>query len=59
MVFQMGTIESLQGPVAVRLGGIDLSWLAGIGTSSVAYFVFHKLRGKADEHLIPLSACGE
>ncbi len=58
-LFQMGTIESLQGPVAVRLGGIDLSWLAGIGTSSVAYFVFHKLRGKADEHLIPLSARGE
>lgn len=30
-LFQVSSIESLQGPLAMALGGLDLSWLAGLG----------------------------
>ncbi|MBZ4014486.1 cytosine permease [Streptomyces purpurogeneiscleroticus] len=38
-LFMYGLIPVFQGPVAVALGGVDLSWLAGGVTSAVCYAV--------------------
>lgn len=43
-LFQIGSIESLQGPLAVALGGIDLSWLAGLGVGGGSYYIFQWAR---------------
>ncbi|WP_238545202.1 purine-cytosine permease family protein [Pseudomonas corrugata] len=43
-LFQVGTIQSLQGPLAMALGGIDLSWLAGFGVGGGIYYVLHRSR---------------
>jgi nucleobase:cation symporter-1, NCS1 family len=40
-LFQVGTIESMQGPVAMALGGLDLSWLAGFVVAGGSYFFLH------------------
>lgn len=40
-LFQVGSVESMQGPVAMALGGIDLSWLAGLGVGGASYYLFH------------------
>jgi nucleobase:cation symporter-1, NCS1 family len=45
---QVGSIESMQGPVAMALGGIDLSWLAGIGVGGGSYCLFHLTRRPVD-----------
>ena len=37
-LFMYGGIPALQGPIAKAMGGIDISWLAGIVTSSSLYF---------------------
>ncbi|MBY2925792.1 cytosine permease [Rhizobium leguminosarum] len=47
-LFQMSVVEVLQGPLALGLGGIDLSWLAGFVVAFMAYIVSHKLRRTAD-----------
>ena len=36
-LFMYGLIPEFQGPVAVAMGGVDLSWLAGGVTSAVVY----------------------
>ncbi|MCY1510256.1 NCS1 nucleoside transporter family protein [compost metagenome] len=41
---QVGTIESMRGPIAMAMGGIDLSWLAGIGVGGGSYFLLHRYR---------------
>ncbi|MEX5719512.1 purine-cytosine permease family protein [Geodermatophilus maliterrae] len=38
-LFMYGLVPFLQGPVAVALGGVDLSWLAGGLTSALVYAV--------------------
>jgi NCS1 nucleoside transporter family len=38
-LFMYGLIPVFQGPIAVALGGVDLSWLAGGLTSAVVYAV--------------------
>ena len=38
-LFMYGLIPTFQGPVAVAMGGVDLSWLAGGLTSAVLYAV--------------------
>ena len=43
-LFQVGTIKSLQGPIAMALGGIDLSWLAGFGVGGGIYYCLHRSR---------------
>jgi NCS1 nucleoside transporter family len=43
-LFQVGTIESMQGPIAMALGGLDLSWLAGFVIAGGSYFVLHRNR---------------
>jgi toxin CptA len=36
-LFMYGLIPAFQGPVAVAMGGVDLSWLAGGLTSALVY----------------------
>jgi len=43
-LFQVGSIESMQGPLAMALGGIDLSWLAGLAVGGASYYLFHLMR---------------
>jgi NCS1 nucleoside transporter family len=43
-LFQVSSIESLQGPIAMALGGFDLSWLAGLGVGGGSYYLFHRIR---------------
>jgi NCS1 nucleoside transporter family len=38
-LFMYGLVPALQGPVAVAMGGVDLSWLAGGLTSALVYSV--------------------
>lgn len=38
-MFMYGLLPAFQGPVAVALGGVDLSWLAGSVTSAAVYAV--------------------
>lgn len=40
-LFQVGSIESMQGPIAMALGGIDLSWLAGLVVGGATYALLH------------------
>ena len=46
-LFQVGTIKSLQGPIAMALGGIDLSWLMGFSVAGGIYYVLHRSRRTA------------
>ena len=39
----MGSLPALQGPIALGLGGIDLTWLAGFAVSGVSYLVLEKV----------------
>ena len=41
-LFQVGTLKSLQGPLAMALGGIDLSWLAGFSVGGGIYYWLHR-----------------
>ena len=45
-LFMYGLVPAMQGPIAVALGGWDLSWLAGGLSSAAAYAVlgprFHR-----------------
>jgi purine-cytosine permease-like protein len=43
-LFQVGTIDSMKGPIAMAMGGIDLSWLAGFGVGGASYYLFHLAR---------------
>lgn len=43
-LFQVGSIESMQGPIAMALGGIDLSWLAGLVVGGGSYYFFYTAR---------------
>jgi hypothetical protein len=38
-LFMYGLIPIFQGPIAVAMGGVDLSWLAGALTSAAVYAV--------------------
>lgn len=42
--FMYGMLDVLQGPAAVALGGIDLSWLAGGTAAAVSYFALETVR---------------
>lgn len=44
--FQMGTITIMQGPLALAMGGVDLSWLTGMITAGASYLALHPLCGK-------------
>lgn len=41
-LFQVGTIESMQGPIAMAMSGIDLSWLAGFSVAGGIYYALHR-----------------
>jgi cytosine/uracil/thiamine/allantoin permease len=43
-LFQVGTIESMQGPIAMAMSGIDLSWLAGFSVAGGIYYALHRSR---------------
>jgi purine-cytosine permease-like protein len=38
-LFMFGVTPTFQGPVAVAMGGVDLSWLAGAGVAAAVYAV--------------------
>ncbi|MFE0750993.1 cytosine permease [Gordonia sp. NPDC058843] len=42
-MFMYGMLPALQGPVAVALGGIDLSWLAGAVVAGTSYWAMETL----------------
>jgi NCS1 nucleoside transporter family len=44
--FQMGTIAAMQGPLALATGGVDLSWLTGMGVAGASYLMLHRLFGR-------------
>ncbi len=46
-MFLYGLVAPLQGPIARALNGLDLSWLAGMLTAGVLYYVLYRL-GLAD-----------
>lgn len=54
-LFQIGSIESMQGPIAMALGGIDLSWLAGLGVGGGSYYLFHLARRDVRAEQTPLA----
>lgn len=41
-MFSYGSLPVFQGPIAAALGGIDLSWFAGIITSGCVYYILAK-----------------
>ena len=45
--FQMGTITIMQGPLALAMGGVDLSWLTGMGVASASYLALHRHFGRS------------
>jgi len=42
-LFLYGLVTPLQGPIARALNGLDLSWLAGMLTGGLLYFVLYRL----------------
>jgi NCS1 nucleoside transporter family len=42
-MFLYGLVPALQGPIARSLGGIDLSWLAGMLGTGILYYALHRL----------------
>jgi hypothetical protein len=42
-LFLYGLVAPLQGPIARALNGLDLSWLAGMLTAGILYYVLHRL----------------
>ena len=42
-LFLYGLVAPLQGPIARALNGLDLSWLAGMLTGGLLYYVLYKL----------------
>jgi nucleobase:cation symporter-1, NCS1 family len=42
-LFLYGLVAPLQGPFARALNGLDLSWLAGMLTGGLLYYVLYKL----------------
>jgi toxin CptA len=59
-LFMYGLIPVMQGPIAVALGGWDLSWLAGGLTSAAAYAILgpraHRKYVLADENHVSAAA---
>lgn len=53
-LFQVGSIDSMQGPLAMALGGIDLSWLAGLAMGGGSYYVFYRARRAVRQPQAPL-----
>ena len=49
--FEYGLVAPLQGPIARALGGIDLSWLAGLLVAGLLYLLLARVMGEraADE----------
>jgi len=43
-LFQVGTIESMKGPIAMAMNDIDLSWLAGFSVAGGVYYALHRSR---------------
>ncbi len=58
LLFQMGTIAALQGPLALWAGGVDLSWLTGMVAAGASYAVLYPLCGPASESLGARSKLG-
>ncbi|WP_334170274.1 purine-cytosine permease family protein [Sinomonas sp.] len=54
-MFMYGTLPIFQGPIAVAMGGVDLSWLAGTLTSGIVYFAlgYPRFRNRI-AHGVPL-----
>ncbi|UTW13363.1 purine-cytosine permease family protein [Marinobacterium rhizophilum] len=52
-LFQVGSIESMQGPIAMALGGVDLSWLAGFVVAGSSYYFLHRSR-RANIHSVAM-----
>jgi nucleobase:cation symporter-1, NCS1 family len=42
-LFLYGLVAPLQGPIARALNGLDLSWLAGMLTGGLLYYVLYRL----------------
>lgn len=53
-LFQVGSIDSMQGPLAMALGGVDLSWLAGLAMGGGSYYVFYWARRAVRSPQAPL-----
>lgn len=49
----MGTIEAMQGQLALVTSGGDLSWLTGIGVAMVSYLGLHRLFGRPLARSVP------
>jgi toxin CptA len=49
-LFMYGTLPIFQGPIAVAMGGVDLSWLAGTLTSGSVYFALAYPRSRERIH---------
>lgn len=53
-LFQIGSIQSMQGPIAIAMGGIDLSWLAGLAVGGGSYYLLHLGRRRVRSSQAPL-----
>ena len=42
-MFSYGGLPIFQGPISAAIGGIDLSWLAGIVTSGGVYYLLARV----------------
>ncbi|BCT75056.1 cytosine permease [Sinomonas cyclohexanicum] len=59
-LFMDGAIPIFQGPIAMAMGGVDLSWLAGTATSAGLYFALGYPRFKNRiHHGVPLGIRGD
>ena len=56
-LFMYGVTPMFQGPIAIAMGGVDLSWLAGAGVSAGVYAVLGPIVARkyagAAEHAVP------
>jgi purine-cytosine permease-like protein len=46
VLFMTTSIEGLQGPLAVAIGHVDLSWLAGSAGAGIPYYLLKRSRNK-------------
>ncbi|MFK5073437.1 hypothetical protein ACI4BE_28320, partial [Klebsiella pneumoniae] len=51
--------KAMQGPLALATGGVDLSWLTGIGVAALSYLALHRLFGRSLARSDALPAAGE
>ena len=46
VLFMTTAIEGLQGPLAVAIGHVDLSWLAGSAGAGIPYYLLKRGRNR-------------